>query len=399
MPKKKGVIFLMAITGSLQKKNGYYYSVINMPLPTGGTKPKWEKTGLKVRGNANRAKDMLKSRLSELNNLSVPYYEITVSDYFSQWLKEIQSEIRPNTYRTYVNNMKNHIIPYFEKKKILLQDLTPFQLEEYYKSRMQTKSKNDSSKTLSATTVKHHHQNISKALSDALRRGYISVNPATAAKVPKAEKFKAEFLEPEEVNEMLILFKNNIIELPVTLCAIYGFRRSEVLGLKWHNINFKKRQITIAETLQQNTGGEYTDKPKTESSYRILPMTESVYTLLQSHKELQMQRKKLMGNCYSDNDYVCTWQDGKVITPNYLTSKFHEIISKSTLPHIRLHDLRHSVASNLLSNGFTVVQVQEWMGHANASTTLDIYSHAAKDSKNNISKALENMINISDTLR
>ena len=368
--------------------------VINMPTDNGKTKPKWITTGLTIRGNKKQATKMLNEKLTELNKYNLPYHKITVSDYFKDWLNKIKTEVRPNTYRSYYGNMVNHIIPYFEKKNILLQNLKPYHLEDYYKSKLQPNSKINSSEALSATTIKHHHQNISKALNDALRRGIIAINPATSAKTPKTEKFRGEYLSPEQIEEMLILFKDNPIELAVTLCAIYGLRRSEVLGLKWNNINFDKKEFTIAETLQQNQGGNYTDKPKTESSYRTLPMTDSVYHILKAHKKQQNKRKEIMGNYYIDSDYICTWNNGNVISPNYLTKTFHTVISKSTLPKIRLHDLRHSVASNLIAKGMSVVDVQEWLGHANASTTLDVYSHAYKSSKNNIANAIEQMIAI-----
>lgn len=382
----------MAITGSIQEKDGRYYMVINMPLENGKTKPVWRATGLPVRGNKKQAVKILNDRLAELNKYCLPYTRLTVADYFRQWLEKIETEVRPNTYRSYYGNMMNHIIPYFDAKKILLQDLKPYHLEDYYKSKLQANSKIGSEEALSPTTIKHHHQNISKALSDALRRGLIFVNPATAAKTPKADKYRGDYLDAKQIKELLILFKGNVVELPVTLCAIYGLRRSEVLGLKWCHVDFSKRTITIAETLQQNTGGNYEDKPKTESSYRTLPMLDGVYIMLSEQKELQIERAALMGDYYVRSDFVCTWGNGEVITPNYLTRTFHSVISKSTLPQIRLHDLRHSVASNLISAGMPIVDVQEWLGHANASTTLDVYSHAAKSSKENIAKTLCDMI-------
>lgn len=365
-----------------------------MPTENGKTKQKWEATGLKARANVKSAKDMLNKRLSELNKYKLPYCEITVSDYFKDWLQNIKTDVRANTYRSYCGNMTNHIIPYFEQHKMLLQDLKPYHLENYYKAKLQENSKLNSSEALSPTTIKHHHQNISKALSDALRQGIIQYNPASVAKTPKVERYRGDYLEPKQVNDMLVLFKGNAVELPVMLCAVYGFRRSEVLGLKWSNINFEKKTITVAETLQQGIGGNYSDKPKTESSYRTLPMTESIYLVLKSQKELQNKRSDLIGNYYVKSDYVCTQSNGEVISPNYLSRTFHSVISKSQLPQIRLHDLRHSVASNLIESGVSVVGVQEWLGHANASTTLDVYSHASKSSKNNIAVTIQQMISV-----
>lgn len=151
------------------------------------------------------------------------------------------------------------------------------------------------------------------------------------------------------------------------------------------------RNISLAPAAEKSlkTGGNYTDTPKTESSYRTLPMTNEVYNALVKTKSLQEERKQLMGNYYAQNDYVCTWQNGNVISPNYLTRTFKSIISKSNLPNIRLHDLRHSAASNLLDIGFSVVQVADWLGHSSSATTLNFYAHAEKRSKMDIANALE----------
>ncbi len=143
-------------------------------------------------------------------------------------------------------------------------------------------------------------------------------------------------------------------------------------------------------------GGSYISEPKTESSYRTLPMTDDIYELLWDHKRKQARRKKMMGEYYNDTDFVCTRENGDIIQPNYLTVMFHSVLEKSDLPMIRLHDLRHSVASNLMDAGFSVVQVQEWMGHSETSTTLNIYSHATKRSKIQIAEALQEMLRVSD---
>lgn len=197
---------------------------------------------------------------------------------------------------------------------------------------------------------------------------------------------------PSEIDMMLALFIGNVVELPVNLCAVYGFRRSEVLGLKWEHIDFENRTITVTETLQQGVGGDYVDTPKTNSSYRTLPMTDSVYKLLKGQKHRQERLQGALGAGYIQNDYVCTWPDGNVISPNYLTRTFHNVIAKSSLPNIRLHDLRHSAASNLLNMGFSIVQVQQWLGHGSASTTLNFYAHVDKNSKLDMAAAMERAI-------
>ena len=245
---------------------------------------------------------------------------------------------------------------------------------------------------LSSTTAKHHHQNISKALSDAVHDKLIMYNPASAAKSPTPAKFKAKFLTPKQLEQLMILIKGTVIELPVQLCSIYGFRRSEVLGLRWEYIDFENRTLTVAETLQQNTGGSYVDETKNESSRRVLPLTQQAYDLLQEQKEQQKERKKIMGSYYFDSDYVCTWADGKVIQPNYLTRSFHNILQNSDLPMVRLHDLRHSTASNLIEHNVSIVNVADWLGHSSPTTTLNFYAHTNVEQKKRVANVIDGML-------
>ncbi|MBU5462776.1 tyrosine-type recombinase/integrase [Lachnoclostridium sp. MSJ-17] len=380
----------ITVTGSLQVKYNTWYAVINYKDENGKRKQKWIPTGYPVKGNKKRANEVLQAKIKEYNNKNVSFFtNITVAEYFKSWLVRIKEEVRPNTYRSYLGNMTNHIIPYFESKGIELQSLKPDDITTYY----EYKHKNTE---LSGRTLKHHHQNISKALNDAIAKGYISFNPASYAKTIKEERFNAEFLNDNQIQELLSLLEGNPIKLAVELCSIYGFRRSEVLGLKWHNVDFENESIRICETLQQSTKAitgttNFTADTKTESSNRTMPMTKRAREILQEQKERQKTNRKLLGNAYIENDYVCTFDNGKEITPNYLSKNFHKVIVNSDLPQVRLHDLRHSSATNLLSQGFSVVQVADWLGHSESTTTLRFYAHADKSSKMAIAEALNSV--------
>ena len=317
--------------------------------------------------------------------------QLSVASWFDQWLEIVKSDVRPNTYRSYCGNMRNHIIPYFAERKILLCDLTSIHLEDFYRHKVSS-CKMESEENLSATTIKHFHENINKALEDAVKRGFIPSNPARRAKPPKVEKYRAHFINLDEVSDVLSLFGGTVLEIPVTLCAVYGLRRSEAVGLKWSCVDFVNRTITIAETLQQGIGGDYSDKTKTESSYRTLPFTESVEILLRGQRERQQELSSQLGTGYQSSDYVCTWEDGHVVSPNYLSANFHRIVSKHGYT-IRLHDLRHSAASNLLAMGFSIVEVSSWLGHSSPTTTLSFYSHVNVDrSRRDMANALNGVL-------
>lgn len=374
------------------EKNNRWYAVIYVQDEHGKRKQKWISTGLPSKnGKANKtaAKKIANQFQEEHDKKNTPYTSITVAAYFKEWLKQAENGVRPKTYSGYRGNMENHIIPYFEKKKILLQNLKPVDLDDYYISKTRADSRMDGQGTLSATTIKHHHQNISKALNDAVRRGLILSNPAAVARTPKATKFRPEYLNPEQISELLGLFAGNTAELPVSLCALYGFRRSEVIGLRWENIDFHQRSITVAATVQQGSGGCYLAETKTDSSYRTLPLMDNVYKLLLEQQARQKRNKALLGAGYIESDFVCTWDDGHLITPDYVTRAFHKVVTKSDLPAVRLHDLRHSVASNLLNAGFSPTDVAAWLGHSSPTTTFGYYAHASKAFKGNICNALE----------
>jgi len=282
--------------------------------------------------------------------------------------------------------MEKHIIPYFREKGIRLQELKPCDLTDYYKFKNNTDSKLEKAEPLSPRTIQHHHQNISKALNDAVEKGYIIYNPDANSKRPKLKSFNAKFLNQKQIRNMLKAVEGNIIYLPMLLCSIYGLRRSEVLGIKWESIDFENNTVHICETLQQCTKeltgkSNYTDDTKNASSNRTMPLIPLIKEKLLVQKQWQIENKEEFGELYSDSDFVFTHKNGSVITPNYLTKNFRKVADSLGYYGLRLHDLRHSVASNLLNKGFSYVQTAEWLGHSNPSTTFRFYAHVDKTSK------------------
>ena len=376
------------MTGSLQIKNNKYYAVLNFTGEDGKRRQKWIPTNLEVRGNKRKATEILHQLEETYDDKSLQAENLLLADYFAAWLERIKPTIEPCTYRSYSGNMKNHIIPYFRQKRLKLHELKPYHLEDYYAAKL------SSIRPLSTQTVRHHHQNISKALNDAARHELIPGNPAQKAKLPKAKKYIGAFLNPNQLQQLLALFRGMEIEFAVMFIATYGMRRSEALGLCWQNVDFENDQFTISRVLIQHTGESYyvKDCTKNESSYRTLPLTKDVRLMLEQIRQRQSLNREQFGNAYHESDSVFTWPDGTLISPNYLTRMFHKTIAASDLPPIRLHDLRHSTASNLLANNFSVVEVQHWLGHSQASTTLNFYSHIDATSKRNITAALENLL-------
>lgn len=370
------------ITGSLQAKKGFYYAVVNLIGPDGSRKQRWIATGFPEKGNKRKATQKMHEILEDLEaqnvsfDSSMKFYEL-----LEQWLEASKLRLRESTYRNYKTVMEAHIIPYFKNTGIKVRDLKPMHLEEYYRRKMQT---------LSPVTIQKHHANIYSALEYARKNHIVSYNAAKDAWCPARKKQQVgSFYTMEQITRLREVIIGETVEVPLMLISSYGFRRSEALGLKWDAVDFDAKTITIRAVLViSGTELSFVEDTKSSASKRTLPMSDELAAYLRRVKAKQEQDKVLYGNCYHDDGFVCAKEDGTPIHPAYLTRRFKRIAQKNGLPVIRLHDLRHSAATNLLAMGFSVKDVSVWLGHADVTTTLNIYSHVLEKSKEDMANAL-----------
>ena len=237
-------------------------------------------------------------------------------------------------------------------------------------------------KGLSANTVLKHHSNIHKALKYACALQLIAYNPSDNVMLPKKTRYIASYYNVEQLNELLRVVQGDTLETVIRLTALYGFRRSEVCGLKWSAVDFHQKTLTVRRAaVMVGTKLECVDKTKTASSYRTLPLTTEMAQYLQTLKAQQEDAKKLMGTSCEEDGYVCCWPDGSPLKPEYVSRRFDKLLRENGLPKIRFHDLRHSAASLLLELGFSLKDIQEWLGHSDIATTANIYSHLQYKSK------------------
>ena len=241
---------------------------------------------------------------------------------------------------------------------------------------------------VSASSVIHYHANIHKALKYAVKMDLIEVNPADKVERPKKKRFVGSFYDAEEINTLLEVSRGTKLEIPILLGAFYGLRRSEVIGLKWDAVDFERDTITVKHTVTScELDGKLilvaSDTTKTKSSLRTLPLVPFVKERLLALKEEQKENRRLCGRSYIKDyiGYVCVNEIGDLIKPHYVTDRFPKLLQANGLRPIRFHDLRHSCASLLLTNGVPMKQIQEWLGHSDFSTTANIYAHLDYSSK------------------
>ncbi len=376
------------VAGHLHEKNGYYYIILNLTDANGKRKPKWISTKLPVKGNKKRAEQML---MEERKRYSQPTKskddDILFADFMEQWLDVVKGSITTVTYSSYANMVKVIIAPYFREKNITLKGLQAKDIQDFYQEQLNR---------VKASTVIHYHANIHKALKYAVKLELISNNPADRVERPKQEKFQGSFYSSEELNDLFDAVAGTRLELAVLLGAFYGLRRSEIVGLKWDAIDFKKNTITINHTVTScNLDGKCVvlakDTTKTKSSRRTLPLVPFFRDKLLNIKSQQEANKKLCGRSYNKDylDYIYVDEIGDRIKPNYITGQFPKLLEKQGFRRIRFHDLRHSCASLLLASGVPMKNIQEWLGHSDFSTTANIYAHLDYSSKLTSASAME----------
>ena len=295
------------------------------------------------------------------------------------WLGIWKPRIGVATYSTYRRRVKI-IADYFEKLGILLVDLTPMDIQSYYKFLL------DSGKT--TMEAEHHHVNIHKALQVAFKMGLIQSNPASRVERPKSPKYNAKFYTIEQIRALFEAIKGSKFELLIIITLVYGLRRSEVLGIKWSAIDFDKDTLAITHSvIQTEYNGKLEvirkDKMKNQSSRRTLPLLPFVKELLLAEKAWQERNKALYKAGYNMKfaDYVFVDDLGNLARPQTVSDNFQRLLVRNGLPRIRFHELRHSCASLLLACGVSMKEIQDWLGHSTFTTTADIYSHLDFQSK------------------
>ena len=379
------------MNGTLHIKNGKYYAVISFTDEKGNYKRQWFATGLDVKGNKCRAEKFLKEKIKELQGDDDSPDHILFSDYIRKWLDKKESQVEELTLIGYKNMARVRILPYFDKKGYFLQEINRAILQDFFDDAAKS-GRMDNQKKLSAKTLCRIKNIINQTLKEAVKNDLIPSNPCIYVDLPKTERHEASFYNEEQLKRLFMAVDGDILEPLIKITALYGLRRSEVLGIKWDSIDFVSRRLTIKHTVLQSKVIIYSDKTKNSTSRRSFTLTDEAIAIFRKAKEDEESNRELFGKDYIENDYVFKWPTGQLIRPDYISYHFRALLKKHGLPKIRFHELRHSCASMLLNSGFTLKDVQEYMGHADIQMTANIYGHLDQGRKEILSSSLSGRI-------
>ena len=287
---------------------------------------------------------------------------------------------------------------------IKLRELRTDQLNSLYLSLAKPGQNKRTCGGLSAKTIVEHHRLISTILDQACKEQLIPFNPASRATLPKVSKKEVNYFQPEEVAAIREALEKEQIEVEqaeedkpgskkniikwrtiTELLIMTGARRGEILGLKWSAVDFEANRLHICNNILYSPDrGIYEDTPKTEQSNRYISVPAETMRLLRQYQMWQNAERLRLGEYYNYQGFVFSQDNGQPMHPDSVTDWLAKFSKKYNLPHINPHAFRHTMASTLYFNGMDSVSISKRLGHAQVSTTANIYAHVmeAADQKN-----------------
>lgn len=352
-----------------------YTVVLNLGIDpaTGKRKQQW----VTVKGTKKDAEKKLAELLHQLDTGAfMKPGKTTVKDFLERWLDDYaRPNLAPRTVEGYEHICTRHLIP--SLGNVTLAQLKPEHIQKYLSLKL-TNGRCDGRGALSPRTLRHHYITLHTALETAVKWGLILRNPSDAISPPRFQRTQWHTLNEDDIRVVLQEAKSTPYYAFFFLALFTGMRRSELLALRWCDIDLLMCQIYITRTLHHLRNGDTIIKaPKTARGSRMVSLSPSAALMLREHKGQQGLLLAASGTQLKEDDFVFQDLAGKPFLPDTVTHSWAKLIKRIGLVGIRLHDARHSHASLMLKQGIHPKIVQERLGHASIQVTLDTYSHVA----------------------
>ncbi len=360
--------------GHITKRGKDSYTIVlnlGRDPSTGKRKQQW----VSVKGTKKDAEKRLSELLSHIDNGSyIKPYKTTLAEFLERWLKDYAyANLAPRTAEGYETIIRQHLIP--KLGSIPLIRIKPEHIQKYYAETL-ANGRCDGKGALNPLTVRHHHMTLHSALKCAVKWGLLVRNPVDAIDAPRATHTEMKVMSEEDLNRFLEVVRPTPYYALFYLALFTGMRRSELLGLRWSDVDLLLCQISVNRAMHRLKNGDIVFRPpKTAKGRRIVSLSPSTALVLREHWETQEAIRLMQGLRLEDTDLVFSKEDGSPLIPNVVTSAWIRLAKRTGLNGIRLHDARHTHASLMLKQGIHPKIVQERLGHSTIAITLDTYSH------------------------
>lgn len=314
-----------------------------------------------------------------------------------QWFEEYAKvNLRPTSYAR-MKQLTKRVYPAIGHKR--LDKITARDIQKFITDMLTNGRNLNNGKPLSRKTAVHHLSFISDVFSYAVRMGMLCDNPCRRVFVPKQEQEEKQIYTIEQVKILYENLKSEPMKYQAyLLLSIYsGYRRSEMLGLEWKDIDFEHDLIHVRRTSQYTSEkGIYTDTTKTRKSKCVSKMPASIMNLLRQFKADQNEEARRLGTKWEDYDRLFTKWNGAPMNPQTPFEWLKGYCERIGIPFRNIHSLRHLHASLLIFEGVDVVAVSEDMGHSVVGTTLNLYSHMFQEAKARNCDAISNALSFTN---
>ena len=390
------------MTGCVAERNGVYYVRLSYYDRNHKRRDKFISTGHSGRGAKKKATAMIEQLIEKYKYLEKSDHPAMMADYLIMWKNLRKSEVAETTYDGYHTYIDRHLVPYFRNLNLNIQDITAGHIFDYVNYLSNDGGRKDNKiGGQSNTSIRKIISILRQVFEYAVLYGDIKINPAIQVPLPKTTNKKDErqvFLTSEDAQKMLDAFQNEEIGPIVYVTLYYGLRKSEALGLRWQAVDFDANTISINHTVVGNGHIVRKDTTKTYTSRRTYELLPDVKALLLKLKDQQDDYKRRLGSGYHMNDYIFKNPNGVPYRPDSLTRSFKRALARHGLPQMRYHDLRHSTASILVDKGWDINDIKEWLGHADISTTANIYAHISHRHKVSLAKSLNGALSLGESV-
>lgn len=321
------------------------------------------------------------------------------ADFIPKYLETTKSTLAPTTHEYYTRIINDLIIPAFGHLKF--KDITPSHVQQFIQQLASApKEKRNSQpvengETLFSSFICRYLTVIQSIFKQAVKLGLISDSPAKVERLtlPKAQALKIEIFTKQEAAQMLEALENEDLQFQtlIQLAIFTGARREELVALKFSDIDFEQRKITIERAAYKIKGQPLATKPPKDYETRTVTINESCCELLKLLKAGKIENAQRLGSQWIGGDWVFTQWNGEMMNPMTPTKQFSKFLARNGLKHRKIHSLRHTSAMLLLYAGVNIKQVQGRLGHSDIETT-NKYLHLIEEANVEAANKLDIML-------
>ena len=315
--------------------------------------------------------------------------KLTFGEWLDTWMKEYKKNgVRPATYTSYHHNIEAHIRPALGNME--LQKIRPEHIQKLLNDMSAGVGK---TAPLAPWTVLKVKNIISGAMEQAIRNQIIPYNPAKASVPPKLEQKDIRILTEPEQQTFMKAVEGHRLEALYKLALATGMRRGELMALTWDCVDFKSNNIAVRGSISRvkdpDTGitALRFSEPKTKAGRRQVPILPNIVPVLKEHKARQDAEKAEAGSAWNSENLVFCSNVGTVIEPRRVCTTMDKITDAAGLPRFTFHALRHTFATRMLEANVPAKVVQDVLGHADVTLTLNTYSHVIGSTAHEIGRA------------